>query len=184
MHRNGEAVGCLLLGETKRMRALCDMLCARGVATVMAATDGNLLTAAQEGLYAARRKGGTCIAAEGEWWAAALALAAQMCVERILLIAPTDLAKPANDEREKQIVRLKGFARRNLFFCVSEVLVLEDEISAQSDRRIDSLCRRMCNSSVRRISLSDQRWTNCELSPIEAAVRFLDGGEFAFSLAK
>ena len=184
MHRNAEPVGCLLLGETKRIRALCDSLNARGIDAVITAKDGDLLTAAQEGLYAARRRGGTCIAAEGEMWAAALALAAQMCVERILLIAPTDHPKPAKDDREKQIERLKGFARRNLFFCVSEILVLEEKNDARSDRKIDILCRRMCNSRVYRISLADQRWTNCEHSPIEAAARFLDDGEFAFSLAK
>jgi len=32
--------------------------------------------------------------------------------------------------------------------------------------------------------MADQRWTNCELSPIDAAARFLSGGDFAFSLAK
>lgn len=184
MRRNAEPVGCLLIGETKRMRALRDRLTARGIAAMHAASGGDLLAAAQEGLCAVRRKGGACIAAEGELWAAALALAVQLCVERVVLIAPTDFVKAPKDEVEKQIERLKGFARRNLFFCVSEVLVLEEKTDARSDRRIDSLCKRMCNSRVYRLSLSDQRWTNCEHSPIEAAARFLGEGDFAFSLAK
>jgi hypothetical protein len=66
MRRNAESVGCLLIGETMRMRVLSDKLSACGVAAVSAENSGDLLTAAQEGLRAARRSGSACIAAEGE----------------------------------------------------------------------------------------------------------------------
>lgn len=184
MRLNAEPVGCLLIGETKRMRALRERLTARGVDTASPSPSGDLLTSVQEGLYAARRRGGACVAAEGELWAAALALAAQLSVERVVLIAPTDRAGSPKDDYQKQIERLKGFACRNLFFCVSEVLVLEDAPDERSAKRIDSVCRRLCNARVHRLSLTDQRWTNCKHSPIEAAARFLDEGDFAFSLAK
>ena len=184
MRLKAEPVGCFLIDQTKRMRRLRAILYANGVETVSMLRGGDLFSAAQDGLQAARRSGGACIAAEGEQWAIALALAAQLCVERIVLIAPTDFAKSPETEFEQQIEQLKGFARRNLFFCVSDVLVLEEQTDAQSDRRIDQICRGLCNSRVQRLSLTDQRWTNCEHSPIDAAARFLSEGDFVFSLAK
>ena len=166
---DGGTVGCLLIGETAkgRMRALRDRLDACGIATVGVTGQGDLLGGAQEGLRAARRSGGACVAAEGEMWAAALALAAQLSVERIVLILPTDRRNPKN-EREEQIERLKGFARRNLFFCVSDVLVLELRGDGRSDRRIDQVCRRLCNARVRRMPMAD--------GALEAAARFLAQG--------
>lgn len=162
-------VGCLLIGETAkgRLRALRDRLDARGIATVCVTGQGDLLSGAQEGLRAARRSGGACVAAEGEFWAAALALAAQLSVERIVLILPTDRRNP-KDKWEEQIERLKGFARRNLFFCVSDVLVLEVRGDERSDKRINQMCRRLCNARVRRMSMADDA--------LEAAARFLAQG--------
>lgn len=179
-----EPVGCLLIGDTLRMRALRERLNERGVETVFAPRQGDLLNAVQEGLYRARRSGGACIAAEGELWAAALALSAQLSVERVALIEPTDRFRNPKDDWERQVVRLKGFARRNLFFCVSDVLVLEGGEDGWPAKRMDLLCRRMCNARVQRVSLADQRWTNCEQSPMDAAACFLRDGDFAFSLAK
>ena len=166
---DGGPVGCLLIGETAggRLRTLRDRLNARGIATVCMAAKSDLLSGAQEGLRAARRSGGACVAAEGELWAAALALAAQLSVERIVLILPTDQRNPKN-EWEEQIERLKGFARRNLFFCVSDVLVLELRGDERSDRRIDQICRRLCNAKVRRMQMAD--------GALEAAARFLAQG--------
>ena len=177
-------VGCLLIGRTMRMRALQERLTARGVLTVSASGEGDLLSAAQEGLVAARQPGGACVAAEGELWAAALALAVQLSVERVALIAPTDRCALPGSDWNRQIERLKGFARRNLFFCVCDVLVMEGEADARSARRLDLLCRRLCNARVHRVSLLDQRWTNCEFSPVEAVARFLRDGDFRISLAK
>lgn len=177
-----EPVGCLLIGETMRMHALCERLNENGVETFFAQRGGDLLSSVQEGLYRARRPGGVCIAAEGEMWAAALALAAQLSVERVALIEPTDRFRSPSNDQERQLVRLKSFVRRNLFFCVSDVLMLEGD--GEPAGRLDALCRRMCNARVWRAELSDQRWTNCEHLPIDAAARFLKSGEFAFSLAK
>lgn len=171
----GGSIGCLLIGETAhgRMRALRDRLDARGIATVGVARQGNLLNGAQEGLRAARRPGGACVAAEGELWAAALALAAQLSVERIVLILPTDRRDP-RDDWERQIERLKGYARRNLFFCVSDVLVLERPGDGRSDRRMDLVCRRLCNARVRRMPLPEDP-RSCA-SALETAVNFLEAG--------
>lgn len=184
MLRNGESVGCLLLGETWRMHELKERLNACSVETAKPALDGDLLCAAQEGLRSVRRNDGLCcVAAEGELWTAALALAAQLCVDRVALITPTNRMKRPKNNFERQIERLKGYACRNLSFCVSEVLVLE-EADVQDARRMDAVLKRMCNSRIYRAVWADQRWTNCEFSPYEAVIRFLCGGEFLFSLAK
>jgi len=183
MRLNAEGVGCLLIGETMRMRALGELLAAQGVETFAPPPGADLQSSVQEGLRAARRRGGTCVAAEGEMWAAALSLAAQLCVDRVALVAPTDRIRYPKDEFEKQIGRLKGYARRNLFFCVSEVLVLDTE-ATRGDRRMNAVIGRLCNARVHRLLMPVQRWTNCEFSPLEAAVRFLGEGDLGFSLAK
>jgi len=181
----GEAIGCLLIGGRKRGRidALEAMLRAQGVASIRIGRTDALLCSGQEGLYRIRRPGGTCIAAEGEMWAAALALAAQLHVDRILLLSPTDDRLNTKDEWERQIARLKAYARRNLFFCVSSVLVLESA-AEESDGRMSAVYRRLCNASLRRVSLPPEKWTNCKQSLLSAAVHFLHAGDFEFTLAK
>jgi len=178
-------VGCLLIGEERqgRIALLRDMLRRCGAAAVWTGCSDNLLHSVQIGLREARRPGGSCIAAEGEMWAAALALAAQMQVDRVVLIAPEDRVRNPKNNKEKQIGRLKSFARRNLFFCVSEVLILEETGDCDSARSMEHVCRGMCNARIHRVSLDDEKWINCKYSPIEAAARFLLAGEFAFSLA-
>ncbi len=171
-----QPVGCLLLGESDRISALGRILTSQDVRISLPGADRNLLYSAQEGLFAARLPGGACIAAEGEMCWAALAVAALLSVERVALIAPREPGQ--NTERDRQLVRLRGFARRNLFFCVADVLVLEDGHS------MDATLRRLCNARVRRADLRDQRWTNCEYSPIYAAARFLKDGDFEIALAK
>ena len=179
-----ESVGCLLIGETKRMRMLEEELAERGIETVRAAFGGDLLASVQEGLWKARGSGGVCIAAEGEYWPVALAPAVQLCVDRIVLLAPKDLRRKAEDECGKQIERLRSFVRRNLFFCVSDVLVMERPGDVQMEKCVDRLCRGLCNARIQRLKVSEQRWTKCEFFPFEAAARFLHAGERMFSLAK
>lgn len=174
MRSNEGTMGCLLIGETARMRTLKNRLDALGVSTLSLGQDGQRLSVAQEGLRAVRGPGGACVAAEGELWAAALALAVQLSVERIVLIAPTDTFAGRRDEQRRQMERLKGYARRNLFFCVSEVLVLEGAGDVRSERRIDQVCRRMCNARVHRAALSGEARQE-EGAALDAAARFLAG---------
>lgn len=179
--RSKESVGCLVIGEGgERMGALRERLGASGVATACCATPcaGDLLESAQMALYEVRSPLGACVAAEGAYWAVALALAVQLNVERVALIFPDDICP---EPMRRPLDRLAGFARRNLFFCVSDVLVLEGEGGGQA---FDRVCRRMCNARVRRVSILDQKWTNCKQSPIEAVARFLEAGVFPFALAK
>lgn len=178
--RSVGSVGCLLIGDASHegLKALGAQLAERSVATAFSGGRGDVLSAAQEGLYAVRGPGGVCVAAEGEFWAAALALAAQLCVERVVLIAPTD-RRNSKEDWERQIQRLKGFARRNLFFCVSDVLVLEKSIES---RQVNQICRRLTNAKVLRVVIGEE--ANVQRRAINAAVKFLIEGDFTFSLAE
>lgn len=162
-HSMEEAVGCLLMGEISgnHMDELRRRLDEHGVETVGATGRTNRWLAAQEGLFAARRRGGTCIAAEGEWWPEALALAAQLNVDRIALIFP----EQADAARHNSPL---GFLRRNLFFCVADVLVLESNCDAQMLRELNGLFRRMCNARIWRMEAGTTR-----MRSLETAARFL-----------
>lgn len=138
--------GCLLIGACDS--AILDMLSRglreRGAAVIRIAGSGSLLADAQKGLYAASQAGRrVCVAAEGEMWAPALALGIQLHVDRIALLFPRETAK-----RGRSAERLNGYVRRNLFFCVSDVLVLED---AQMQRSMETLMKRMINAGVWRM---------------------------------
>ena len=163
--RSKESVGCLLIGEGgERMGALRERLGASGVATACCATPcaGDLLESAQMALYEVRSPLGACVAAEGAYWAVALALAVQLNVERVALIFPDDICP---EPMRRPLDRLAGFARRNLFFCVSDVLVLEGEGGGQA---FDRVCRRMCNARVRRVSVNGRTVNNRRLRPSRA----------------
>lgn len=179
-----ESVGCLLIGETKRMGMLEEVLAERGIETARAAFGDDLLASVQEGLWKVRGSGGVCIAAEGEYWPAALAPAVQLCVDRIVLLDPKDLRPNSEAEWGKQMDRLRSFVCRNLFFCVSDVMVMELSDDARMEKCVARLCRELCNARIRRVKVSEQRWTNCEFFPFEVAARFLYAGERMFSLAK
>lgn len=172
----GDAVGCLLISERNggRLEPLEALLREQGTPTVRIVGESSLGTA-QEGLRRARGPGGVCVAAEGEMWAAALALAAQLPVDRIALIAPEDRTMSAWDGQSRRMHRLKAYARRNLFFCISSVLLLETFTEERSDRRVDELCRRLCNASVQRLPMARMPAGAVPQAYARAAARFLRG---------
>ena len=185
MRQDAGTMGCLLIGKSERLDALRRRVEARGMVAASVAPQSGLLEAAQAELYAVRTPRGACVAAEGEWWSAALALAEQLSVERVALIAPTDgAADGVPDALSRANARLKDYARRNLFFCVSAVLALEAQADERSARRVDRMLHRLCNARVCRASLVDARWLNCKQSPLDAAARFLADGTPPFALAK
>ena len=169
-----EAVGCLLIGnaDSGKLSKLKEQLGAHGVDTVEAVRGSNQFEAAQEGLYAARRRGGTCVAAEGEGWMSAIALAVQLNVDRIVLITP---ANASDDAFARQMMQLRSFVRRNLFFCVADVLVLEDASDQEMRKELDGFCRRLCNARIWRLPVAGG-WMD-RRSPLETAARFLATGE-------
>ena len=84
---------------------------------------------AQAALWELRKKcSWVCVCAEGASSAAAIALAAQLPVDRLALAAP-DLFPPAPHGISRQASRLRAFARRNLALVVSQILLADADDS-------------------------------------------------------
>lgn len=135
--------GCLMLnGECdRRMQALEARLRENGIGTVNAAAHGSIQDSALDGLRRARGREQTMITASGETVWVALALAARMNVDRLVLIDP----RPAERAEMREI---QFFAARNLFFCVSDVLV----IGSDNARAFDKTVKKLLNSRVWRMN--------------------------------
>lgn len=129
-------VGCLMLDGGEFSRTLSRRL-ADGGAQVERA-DGETLDAARDGLFRISRRARVCAAGVGKSWATALALAAQLRVDRLALFRPEFGARRSPAE---------AFARRNLCFCVSEILIF-DGADAASMRETDALCRGLCSAQI------------------------------------
>ena len=128
-------VGCVLIDDylsgTSRLSGLSSFLESREVS--LYAPDwqaaGDLLSALQTALQAARAAvGGVSAIAWGTGCWAALALAEQLPVERLVLIDPKTVRRDAGSRADgvlfRQMVRLERFAERNLPLCVSDMLVI------------------------------------------------------------
>ncbi len=149
--------------------------------------------ALQAALHALRQAcpAATVIAARGLGCAAALALAAQLPVDRLALIEPR-LTQTERREGavstcfERQLRRLCGFARRNLALCVSDVLVVE----APRARGTLALTRTGLGAHARvtRLEATDVRekvlCTKGEFDVKEAVSHFLWRGELPKYLAE
>lgn len=144
-------VGCLMLADGGFARALSKRLNERGARVERA--DGETLDAARDGLFRISGCGRVCAAAEGTDWARALALAAQLRVDRIVLHQP---------ELSERRSPAEAFARRNLCFCVSDILIF-DGTDGSSLRETDALWRGLCSARIWRSPGGDA----------ETAARFL-----------
>ena len=83
--------------------------------------DGRFFSQAQTALCRRRREcGWICVAASGAAVGIALALAAQLMVDRLAL-----WPEPALPSRPRELLRIEGFARRNLSLIASEILLVE-----------------------------------------------------------
>ena len=131
--------GCLMLGGGEFVRALSRRL-ADGGAQVERA-DGGTLDAARDGLFRISGCARVCAAAAGKSWVTALALAAQLRVDRLVLFRPEFSARRSPAE---------AFVRRNLCFCVSEILIF-DGVDAASLKETDALCRGLCSAQIWRV---------------------------------
>ncbi|MDY3025291.1 MAG: hypothetical protein SOR74_00110 [Candidatus Faecivicinus sp.] len=161
-----ERTGCLVIhgGECAYLRATAARLRTCGVAIVETDLKSDSENAALDGLRRARRADGTAILASGEAIWFALALAARMNVDKLALIEPRS-ARDANARA------MESFARRNLFFCVSDALIVESRPGGASER----IYRKMLNSRVWRLNsdgeeamnwvvrfLTCENWLDCE----------------------
>lgn len=179
-----EQMGCLLIGEEEtRMGKMARALEEKNAATCIVTDGKDLLLRAQEGLCRVRPGSqSVCIAAEGAMWPVALALSIQLGVDKIALIDPRLSANHSEDGLNRQRERLIAYARRNLFFCVSEVLIVgEGEADARARRKMEKVWRKMNNARLYRM---DKTWINCEQLLNSALISFFTKGEFAKLLAK
>jgi len=79
-----------------------------------------LLSQAQAALQRGRQEHGwLCVCAQGHAAHVALALAAQLPVDRLALLSPVQAASGMN----RELLRLRGYARRNLALITAEILL-------------------------------------------------------------
>ena len=97
------------------------------------------LSLAQAALWRMRQKHGwVCVAAEGKYACVALALAAQLPVDRLVL-RESSLFAQRKARLPKDLLRLESYARRNLSLVVSEILLIgtqESEVRGMLRGRI------------------------------------------------
>ncbi len=148
--------------------------------------------ALQVALHALRQACPTAtIAARGLGCGAALALAAQLPVERLALIEPRLAMTKRRDstiskDLVRQLRRLCGFARRNLALCTCDALIVE----APGARGAQALTRAGLDAHARvaRLEVGDTRekvlYKNGEFDVKEAVSRFLCRGDLPKSLAE
>lgn len=144
-------VGCLFIGMNgERNLRFRKKLSDCGIHTVSGEWQGDLLKDMQNALYSVQKQAArVCVAAEGDMWTAALALAVQLCVDRVVLIHPSGGNSMHDPHRRRQLNRLNGYVRRNLFFCVSDLLVLDSEAGMR--REEDAVLARMVNARIWRM---------------------------------
>ena len=192
-------VGCLLIddllsGENVLSGLFSSVELSRGRVRLFDCPEGaNLHEQLQRAHHAARKgRSGVAIAANGRGCDAALALAEQLPVERLALIAPE--ARRFSDSRRsgasprlsRQANRLRAFARRNLALCVCDVLIVETAGARGGQAlREGGLC---ANSRVTQLSLMGERdknlYNNGEFNLKTLILGFLQRGELPKSLAE
>ncbi len=128
-------------GERQSLR----MRSGQGVAELEFREDERCLPQAQAALWELRRRcGWICVVAEGAGAGVALALAAQLPVDRVALIGETPLAPLAGHSRgsarARELIRVNAFARRNLALVIAEILLVGAD-EAQRRRLIRGLGR-------------------------------------------
>ena len=119
------------------------------------------------------------IVARGTGCAAALALAEQLPVDRLVLYAPR-VTIPVNGDRQAR--RMAAYARRNLSLCVADTLIIEHDRTSPRLSGWNSHCR------VTRLALSgkggDELYTIREIASKSAVSCFLRTGELPKKLAQ
>ena len=89
--------------------------------------NGRYLSLAQTALWRLRQRfEWVCVAAEGRATCIAIALAAQLPVDRLAL-AGSGLFARRRGRQPRELMRLEGYARRNLALVVSEILLIGAE---------------------------------------------------------
>ena len=173
-------LGCLLIDEPKpgedALSGLCSCLRGAGVNAAVFAGGARLADALREAYCAAKAgcERGAVVGRGGGGWAA-LALSEQLPVDRLVLV---DL-QPAN-RIARACRRVAAFARRNLAFCVSDVLIVATRPGDWPERLAEGLP----NSRVTRLDACGDLRKNSDPAVKSAILSFLIDGELPKSLAE
>ena len=203
--RRAESVGCLFIDDLLSSgTGFGKALRARGIPgvdirTLQCADESALWERLQTALQEIRAGYGACsLMAAGTGCAAALALACQLPVERIVLADPAlpvrrtlapvgGAGNQENLRRYRTARRLAAFARRNLALCVSDILVVEGS-AAESGRSPWRGLGKPVNCRVGRLAIwgesAKDLYTIREIAVKEAISRFLHSGEMPKPLAE
>ena len=206
--RARETVGCLYIGELvpgPRGSGACHRVAdlpGVNLHTFRFSCARTLWDELQMSLQRLRAEWGECaVMAEGSGCAAALALASQLPVERVVRIDPAPPARlnslrgqPLNREgnpetarTRRTLRRLYGFARKNLSLCVCDMLVVECG-PGDGVRALRRAFGNPVNCSVRQLSLrggcAKELYTIREFAVKEAISRYLHGKEAPKPLAE
>lgn len=129
-----------------------------------------------------------CIIGAGTGCIGALALAAQLPVDRLVLLDEAfGFNKEEKTNKRKPYRRLEAFADRNIPFCVTNALLIADKSEGSLERMMKK-ARAMSNSSICLIqiwgNLRKDLCTNCESEGKEIIYSFLSRGESPKCLAE
>ncbi len=181
--------GCLMIDDAKpgmeRLSGLCAAFGRAGIRTVCFDWDADrsLRERLQCACYEVRCCGETpAIVARGTGCWAALALAAQLPVGRLVLIEPSgaDLNQAPRALR-RPLAGLRRYARANLSLCLCDMLLLERdrETLARSARQLHQALGRLTGL------LTAGKWgISCADEQAIAITAYLQTGEFPKSLAE
>lgn len=118
---------------------------------------------------------------------AALALSAQLPVDRIVLWRRQNWETWQKNALKRSMGRIERFARRNRAFCVSDVLLIGDK-GARGEKALSRLRRELVNAHVIGPMVGEggrlKLWTDCEWTMNNGIYRFLTGQEFTNELAE
>lgn len=195
VRKAGHTTGCLMIedfsSERGRVSGLYDYLNAQGVQTEIFDWNGEgcVHTRLQNAFYSVRKNcERTGIVAVDGGIDGAIALSAQLPVEGMVLICTgEDVARAEGGDMRRQFRRLSRFARRNMTFCVSDVLLISEKTGTGQDRA-DRIAKMLVNcASIGRLlhaKNNDKIWTDYEWAMNNQIYRFLFGEEFTKSLAE
>ena len=189
----GPTIGCLMIEDIvsggHRLSGLCNWLNRQGIYVCRFEWNGtgDLHREIQEAYHAVRKECGTaCIVAIDRGADAAIALGAQLPVEKTAIIL-TAQANCMRKHDHRQVARLRRFVRRNAAFCVSDML-----IAAQNRNIIENRARQVLNCTANCLhrqmvvygNTNKNICTNGEWMLKEAIFSFLCGRELPKNLAE
>jgi len=118
--------------------------------------NGRYLSLAQTALWRMRQAHNwICVAAEGEAAAIAVALAAQLPVDRLAL-AGSGLFSPRQKGQDRELARLSAYARRNLSLVISEIMLI-----GAAERELRGFLRGRARGRICAVEERETGWESC-----------------------